>query len=645
MLADGVGIGALLELPAGGLITPEQWRPTGVDDLEPAAWDALRDIGSLAVVAGPGSGKTEFLAQRAAYLLQTGICPAPFRILAISFKRDAAANLDRRIAQRVPGQADRFVSMTFDAFTKGLVDRFAPALPADWRMGDGYQVRMLSNHAIGSFLNSIASSAPERLRWQITAIRPNRFMPDLVGGWDLPLAMPTDEPKNSADYAVREWWRASYLRPGEAYVDFIMFNRLAELLVRSVPKLKRALRLTYPFVFVDEFQDTTRAQFSFLSSVFGDGPSVTAVGDSKQQIMGFAGALPRAVERFTEQFHTKQPYRLEWNFRSSDALVELQHIIATKLDANTSRAVSKAATEDGHDPAVLWRFSSVDREAAFIADWIADDIAASGRESADFALLARQKIADFEPRFTRRLALRGVKVRNDDALVGKLRLQDLLKNESARLLLGLLQLANQRRGLATVWREVSATLMRVHGVTGDEIGERRVGDDLTDMIIELRSWLADHPAATTPADTVVLRLRELVGHEALSRHVRSTSPGDDLELISEAFAARLGAVAVGSADWTAALESFEAADAVALLTAHRSKSLEYHTVIFLGLDDDQWWAHEQDPEGSTSTFFVGLSRAAQRLVFTTTAPHARVGKIAELFTMLDQAGVPEIDQG
>jgi len=46
-----------------------------------------------------------------------------------------------------------------------------------------------------------------------------------------------------------------------------MINRLAELLVRVVPKLRRALRLTYPFVFMDEFQDTTSAQFSFLTSV------------------------------------------------------------------------------------------------------------------------------------------------------------------------------------------------------------------------------------------------------------------------------------------------------------------------------------------------------------------------------------------
>ena len=78
------------------------WQPTGIAELEPSAWAALFDPGCTAVTAGPGAGKTEFLAQRAAFLLQTGACPAPRRILAISYKRDSAANLARRVATRAP---------------------------------------------------------------------------------------------------------------------------------------------------------------------------------------------------------------------------------------------------------------------------------------------------------------------------------------------------------------------------------------------------------------------------------------------------------------------------------------------------------------------------------------------------------------
>lgn len=628
----------------GVLISAGDWRPIGVDDLEPAAWDALKDEGNAAVVAGPGAGKTEFLAQRAAYLLQTGICPWPQRILAISFKRDAAANLGRRVAARLPDHADRFVSMTFDAFTKGLVDRFASALPKGWRMKHGYDIDFPSERNIEGFLGQIIPAAPAAIRPRVARLRAGRFLADTVGGWDLPVRVPIGDPSDATGYAALQWWRERYLGPGRAKVDFVMLNRLAELLVRSVPKLRRALRMTYPFVFVDEFQDTTSAQFSFLVSVFADGPTVTAVGDSKQRIMGWAGALPRALERFAAAFDATS-YPLAWNFRSSAALVQVQHVIAASLDANTGPAVSKADADADGNPAEVWTFSSLDREAAVIADWIAHDVAASDRVPADFALLARQKIADFEARFRDELARFDISVRNDDALVGKMRLQDLLKHEIARLLLGLLRLADQPRGLPRVWREVSATLTRVHGAVGDDAVQRRVGDDLSTLTIALRSWLQANPPDVTPARDVVTFLLSLLDIAALRRYVKSATPDEQLGILTDAFEARLAAVARTSVDWSDAFDRFESAAAVVLLTAHRSKGLEYHTVFFLGLDDAQWWAHDRDPVESTSTFFVGLSRAAQRIIFTTTSPYAREGRIADFFTMLDEAGVPEIDQG
>jgi len=85
------------------LVRQEVWKLQGVDELEPRAWEVLREARqSACVTAGAGVGKTEFLAQKAAYLLQTGLCPAPKRILAISFKRDAAQNLAERVEKRCP---------------------------------------------------------------------------------------------------------------------------------------------------------------------------------------------------------------------------------------------------------------------------------------------------------------------------------------------------------------------------------------------------------------------------------------------------------------------------------------------------------------------------------------------------------------
>jgi cytochrome c553 len=77
-------------------VRPDDWKSVGVDALEANALKVVRSAVNRSVIAGPGAGKTELLAQRAAYLLQTGTSPAPRRILAISFKRDAAMNLCAR---------------------------------------------------------------------------------------------------------------------------------------------------------------------------------------------------------------------------------------------------------------------------------------------------------------------------------------------------------------------------------------------------------------------------------------------------------------------------------------------------------------------------------------------------------------------
>ncbi|WP_454537907.1 UvrD-helicase domain-containing protein [Escherichia coli] len=133
-------------------ISPEQWRPKEIDDLEPNAWNALRTSGSVSIIAGPGAGKTEFLAQKAAYLLETGICPPSQQILAISFKTDAAKNLADRVKLRCTEElSHRLVSMTFDAFTKSLVDRFRLALPQEWRPSKKYSISYPNKRDVAQF--------------------------------------------------------------------------------------------------------------------------------------------------------------------------------------------------------------------------------------------------------------------------------------------------------------------------------------------------------------------------------------------------------------------------------------------------------------------------------------------------------------
>jgi superfamily I DNA/RNA helicase len=124
------------------VIQQEDWRPVDNLKLEPNALTAATTIGqNVVVAAGPGAGKTELLAQRADFLLRTGTCPYPRRILAISFKVDAARNLRDRVRTRSGGQyAARFDSFTFHAFAKRLIDNYRPALTGQNELRPDYRI-------------------------------------------------------------------------------------------------------------------------------------------------------------------------------------------------------------------------------------------------------------------------------------------------------------------------------------------------------------------------------------------------------------------------------------------------------------------------------------------------------------------------
>ncbi|MBO9046044.1 ATP-dependent helicase [Curtobacterium flaccumfaciens pv. flaccumfaciens] len=122
------------------MIDPADWEATGGFSLEPNARSAATEqTRNTFVSAGPGTGKTEMLAQRADFLLRTGFSPYPRRILALSFKVDAARNLRERVRARTGASgAARVDSLTFAAFAKRFVDNFLPALQGPDRLDPDY---------------------------------------------------------------------------------------------------------------------------------------------------------------------------------------------------------------------------------------------------------------------------------------------------------------------------------------------------------------------------------------------------------------------------------------------------------------------------------------------------------------------------
>ncbi|WFU79278.1 ATP-dependent helicase [Bradyrhizobium sp. CIAT3101] len=623
------------------LVRPEDWRPRGIGDLEPAAWRALRQPGSTCVVAGPGAGKTEFLAQRAAYLLETGLCPAPFRVLAISFKSDAADNLAARVRKRCPPElANRFTSLTFDAFTKSLVDRFQPAIPADWRPTRPYNIGFPTYREVTGFLQQELLGAPTDWRADVAGLGAGDFESHHVGAYRLPIVRAA--PQSGIQRTIQRWWAGQLGAQPRSSLTFVSLNRLAELLLRAGPHIRRALQLTYPFVFVDEFQDTTYAQYDFLLSAFAGGDiAVTAVGDDKQRIMTWAGARADAFERFEADFGAIR-IPLLFNFRSSPDLVRIQHVVARALDPNAVATVAQALRQVDGDVAQVWNSPTKAREAEHLAKWLANDMAARGRAPRDYAILVKQKSDDFEADLAGAFAQEGLRLRNESHALGRTTLQDLLTDTFAKIAIALLRLGSTRRA-ADAWQVSSAALLEIRAVVADnDIAEARTEEQLTTFVTALRADMANTAPSAASAAIFIDRTFAFLDLLAIARTYIEYSTGDLLAIMVDAFRRHLAASVDGAATWTETLDAFEGIGQVPLMTVHKSKGLEYDTIVFVGLDDQAWWAHRPgNPEG-LATFFVALSRAKQRAIFAFCRERGQRQRVAELFQLLTDAGVPEI---
>ncbi len=624
-------------------IAAEDWTPVGVEALEANAFDVVRSTENRSVIAGPGAGKTELLAQRAAYLLQTGGSPRPQRILAICFKRDAATNLAARVRQRCrPEHAARLDSMTFDAFAKGIVDRFGQALPDAWRPAPDYQIFFPNERMYRNFLNTVGTPpAGIGTRAQIEAIHAKTFERDYLFGTALPEEPVA--PATATQWAVRRFWEASLHGVRGSFLSFPMIGRLAELILRVNPLARRALALTYSHLFLDEFQDTTQIQYDLVKTIFlGSKTIITAVGDNKQQIMRWAMAMEEPFPEYERDFAAKRISLLN-NYRSSPELVRVQHILAQALDARAIAPVSKVeGAISGHSCAV-WDFSSPEVEAATLAGFIAKEMKTQGLSRRDFVILVRQKAADYVPLLTNALGRHDIVLRNEAAEIGPVKLQELLSEDLSELVISLIRLATAERA-GRAWGDCLTALSLLRGLAADDDRARtRLGREIEAFAAKFRE--AYPRPVKSDAEPVVKEVLDFIGRAALVAAYPSYRQGDWMKKVEEAVASHLQASSAEQPEWRPALDIYEGLDLLPLMTIHKSKGLEYHTVIFVGLDDGAWWSFSRDQVEATAGFFVAFTRAKQRVLFTYCPTRGHRNTIATLYELLQRAGVPVINAG
>lgn len=618
-------------------VTPASWKPQGIESLEKAADTAVRSTVNTLVVAGPGAGKTELLAQRACYLLQTGVCRAPQRILAISFKRDAARNLAERVEQRCGEElARRFQSQTFDAFAKGLLDRFGQALPEAWRPRPDYTLDVKENVIEKRFRDRLVTIPAEMgglTQGEAAQVGDSAYKQLFLGR---PISSYPETPTTLAGRAALATWRYLLHHDGESMVNLPMAGRLAALILETNPKIAKALRASYAFVFLDEFQDTTNIHYDLTLAAFhGSDAVLTAVGDSKQSIMRWAMALPKIFERFKTDFKAD----VQWpvlNHRAAPRLVQILATIAAEMEpgGKAPEAVDKGKDGDGECRVLIFPNATVEGKtlAGLLKQWAQKD----GIKPRDICTLARQTPDRYCAELLKELERQKVPARIESLL------QDLLSEPVTTAVLDFLKLAVRPQAPES-WTRLSTLLLAIDG--GDSEGScRRVSERLGASIASLSKLLKKGPPNAETVEAAIKHVMDAVTRTGLVSYYPQYEQGDFLDTQLAQLAEHLPNY-LDKGDWSDAIERFEGNDAIPIMTVHKSKGLEYHTVVFVGLEDWAFRSFEgwQDDEAACA-FFVAFSRAKKRVLFTFSKERDSRTQgsttVKPFYELLKKAGVP-----
>ncbi len=613
------------------IVALEKWTPCDGIVLEDNADFVVRTKNNVLVVAGPGAGKTEMLAQKACYLFQTNICKDPQKILAISFKKDAAENLKDRVVKRCRREiGDRFISMTYDAFFKNILDRFRLALPENLRPEANYLVN--DTEVVEAAFKHLGFNNSQNLLHS----KLNAYYENVLNSVELPFSQ-----KNIGS----DVWKL--LLKGfdnhKAALSFNMISKLAEYIIRTNPKIKQAIQFTYKYVFLDEFQDTTDLQYNFVKQCFLHSNSImTAVGDNKQRIMAWAGARKTIFNDFKTEFNAEE-HVLIMNHRSAPRLVELQKMMYSSLNEfNINIGVSeKWDPNDGKIKLLIAQDDTI--EAKVISEQIVDRIK-SGVEPNHLCILCKQRAQEYTSKLIDELKSRHICARLESNF------QDLINEPIVKILIALLRLTIDRKR-PEEWELIVSVVSELYNTNSLQSNEvyYRMQDDLEVTMMQLGKMI-ENTKCQNDFNTLLNHAIKFLGYNRIKATFPTYGQGTYLNDILNKFKNYMWKeIESTQMDWLLAFENFEGLHSIPIMTIHKSKGLEFDTVYFIGLEDSAFWNFKNQPEEDRCAFFVAISRAKKELMFTFSEirreskyPKQSHDQINEFFELLSVPGVADI---
>lgn len=530
--------------------------------------------GNLVVEAGPGTGKTETLARRAASLVADGLCP-PHQIWCASYTRSAARSLHQRL---------RSLNADCWAVTCGTLHSLALRLVRShgWRVGQP-DVEVMPAADQLALVTRLAEYH------HLTDIAPRRIL-ELF-------ALEANSTQTLEDLCATPALRPHLGKLLLIQIDALRFRREHRLLdyddiffvaLKVIAKVKDYIqRHDLSCLLVDEAQDLTGLQLRFIRALADLGVTITAVGDRMQAIYGWRGAAPDVMQQLPQLLPLPVPAQLNLtcNFRCPEPVVRAAAPLAVQAGAVPQQAVKPGK------PVRHFVVPSDRAEAESVVAWIAEhapqDCAVIYRSSTHALLLESA------------LKTAGISYRKH----GGLRHDDADRKDLAALLR--LVIGPHRPSLIRILRTLpsvgAATAQKMADQWPDCKAPARAADRLLSLQTALAGWTLNNiPEHVLPAAAAWLGVE--LDAALLSQAAASASLRDLLDSLA------LGAE-----------EDELEQNCLTLCTGHYAKGKQWPHVCVIGCVGGRF-VRATAAEEDSRLLYVALTRAVETL--TTFAPLA-----------------------
>ena len=348
--------------------------------LNPTQKSAVEAVdGPVLIFAGAGSGKTRVLTHKLFYLVDEGIFD-PEEILAVTFTNKAAKEMKDRVMKLLKRSELPLSIGTFHSICARILREDIQVLGFSKHFAI-YDVKdQLDLLKVLFEDNGISKTliAPNQLRNQISLLKNKMISPDIFER----KARTILEKTISKIYA--QYQKALKLNDALDFDDLLNFP--LEIFEKK-PSILNKYEKRWKYILVDEYQDTNRAQFQFLTKLALAHQNICVVGDDDQSIYGWRGAEVSNILDFEKTFSSCRVFTLEKNYRSTQQILNA----ATAVVMNNDRRENKNLIAANGSGEALGLIETIDEqeEASAIISSIEKEIKLNKRNFNNFSVLYR----------------------------------------------------------------------------------------------------------------------------------------------------------------------------------------------------------------------------------------------------------------